>query len=61
MGQCSNKGCIHSASFVLILLGTEHVKVCSKCKKAMVDAYDHALFGWPDEVRAERDRELAAA
>jgi hypothetical protein len=46
--QCSMPGCIHSASFDVVLLGTEHVPLCSRCKAIWVETWEHALHGWPD-------------
>jgi hypothetical protein len=47
--QCEAPGCIRSARFNAVFLGTEYVPLCSKCSKAWSDAYANALRGWPDE------------
>jgi hypothetical protein len=33
----------------MILLTTSHELLCGRCVKGMSDAYENALFGWPDE------------
>jgi hypothetical protein len=50
--QCSTPGCHHSAAFDLVFLGTEYEAVCTSCKNEAEKAWDHALFGWPDEAAA---------
>jgi hypothetical protein len=47
--QCHAAGCNRSAGFDMILIGTEHELLCGRCVKGMSDAYENALFGWPDE------------
>jgi hypothetical protein len=47
--QCQAGGCRRSAGYDMILLGTEHTLLCGICVKAMSEAYDNALRGWPDE------------
>jgi hypothetical protein len=47
--QCQVGGCRRSAGYDMILLGTEPRCSAAICVKAMSEAYDNALRGWPDE------------
>lgn len=46
--QCTTKGCTHAASCHVVLLGTEYIRLCSRCRRVWEETYDRALFGWPE-------------
>lgn len=47
--KCATKGCIHSAAFDLVFLGTAYFPVCTRCRNEQQRVWNDALNNWPDE------------